>query len=309
MRWLAILFLILAWAAPAGASPRVIVSVVPLHSIVAAVMGRTGSPELLLKGSLSEHRASFTPAQIAALGKADLVFIAGRGLESKLAQLSGSEAVNSKTFIALAEAPGVSSLPIREGGAWEPHADDGDHDTTNAAAEGVLTADPHVWLDPENAKAMAMAVAEELTRADPGQTEAYAENLKAFAAAADAVSRDVAAELAPVKLRPFIVFHDAYQYFERRFGLLAVGSITDVSARAPSAERLKAIRDKLAASHAVCVFREPQYDARTVDAVVEGSGAKSGVLDPLGAGLEPGPLAYGQLLRNLAGALRACLAG
>ena len=107
----------LLWPVQAMAAPKVIASVVPVHGIVAAVMGDTGSPQLLLRGSLSEHRASFTATQLADLGRADLVFIVGRGLEAKLAQLSGSEAVNGKVFIALGEAPGVHTLPIREGGA------------------------------------------------------------------------------------------------------------------------------------------------------------------------------------------------
>ena len=299
----------LLWPVEALASPKVIASVVPVHSIVAAVMGGTGQPQLLLKGSLSEHRAAFTAAQIVELGRADLVFIAGRGLEAKLAQLSGSEAVNGKVFVALGEAPGVAMLPIREGGAWEGHDDDHDDDAQSAAEEGVLASDPHVWLDPGNAKAMAAAAAAELSRADPANAARYDANAKSFAADIDRVSGAIAAELAPVKDKPFIVFHDAYQYFEKRFGLHAVGSITDVSAHAPSAERLREIRAKLAASGAVCVFHEPQYDGKAADTVLEGSSARAGILDPLGAALTPGASAYGELLRNLATALRGCLAG
>lgn len=295
-------------ATPALAAPRVIASVVPIHSIVAAVMGAAGSPELLLSGQLPEHRASFTAAQVAALGKADLVFIAGRGLEAKLAQLSGSEAVNGKVFIELAAVAGVHTLPVRVGGAWDADHD-GDAPAADGEAQGVLAFDPHVWLDPENAKAMAAAAATELGLADPANAAAYGANAKAFAASLDATTAGIITELAPVKDRPFIVFHDAYQYFERRFGLLAAGSITDISARAPSAERLKGIRDKLAASKAVCVFREPQYDDKVVTTVTEGSNARGGVLDPLGAGLIPGPAAYSELLQNLAASIRTCLAG
>lgn len=304
-------------AGPALAAPKVVASVVPVHAIVAAVMGDTGSPELLLQGSMSEHRAVFTPSQVAMLGNADLVFIVGHGLESKLAQLSGSEAVNGKAFVELSEAPGIKTLPIREGGTWEAHdhdheegedsaADDHAHDH---AADGVLAFDPHVWLDPDNAKAMAQQVAAELSKADPANAAAYATNAKAFAAGIDKTSAQIAAELAPVKDKPFIVFHDAYQYFERHFGLSGAGSIADVSAQAPSAERLAAVRDKIAAVKAACVFREPQYDNKVVATVIEGTGAREGVLDPLGAGLAPGPQAYPQLLGNLAAALKGCLEG
>ena len=151
---------------PALAAPRVVTSVVPVQSIVAAVMGATGTPDLLLKGTMSEHRAVFSPAQIAALGEADLVFIVGHGLEAKLATLSGSDAVNGKTFIQLSDAPGVTRLPVRQGGAWEPD-DDEPAPAAASEAEGVLSFDPHIWLDPENAKAMARQAAADLAMADP----------------------------------------------------------------------------------------------------------------------------------------------
>lgn len=317
----ALLAVALLTAGPAVAAPRVVASVVPVQSIVAAVMGDRGTPELLLQGSMSEHRAVFTPAQIASLGSADLVFIVGHGLEAKLAQMSGSDAVNGKRFVELSEAPGVTTLPIRQGGSWEAHdhahedgdedghEDEGDAAAHDHAAEGVLAFDPHVWLDPDNAKAMARQVAAELGKADPANAAAYDANATAFAAGLDGTSARIVDELAPVKDRPFIVFHDAYQYFERHFGLSGAGSISDVSAQAPSAERLAQVRDKISAVKAACVFREPQYDGKVVATVIEGTGAKEGVLDPLGAGLEPGPLAYQQLLTNLADALRDCLSG
>ena len=115
----ALLAAALITASPALAAPRVVASVVPVHSIVSAVMGDKGTPELLLQGSMSEHRAVFTPSQMATLGNADLVFIVGHGLESKLAQISGSDAVNGKSFIALSDAPGIKTLPIREGGTFD----------------------------------------------------------------------------------------------------------------------------------------------------------------------------------------------
>jgi zinc transport system substrate-binding protein len=311
----ALLAAVLITASPALAAPRVVTSVVPVHSIVAAVMGDKGKPELLLEGSMSEHRAVFTPTQITMLGNADLVFIVGQGLEAKLAQISGSDAVNGKRFISLSEAAGIKTLPIREGGVWEAHDhehEDGDahaEDHGDDHAEGVLSFDPHVWLDPDNAKAMALAVAADLGKADPENAAAYDANARAFAADVDRTSSGIATELAPVKDKPFIVFHDAYQYFERHFGLSGAGSIADVSAQAPSAERLAQVRDKIMAVKAACVFREPQYDGKVVATVIEGTGAREGVLDPLGAGLTPGPQAYQQLIQNLGTALKDCLSG
>ncbi len=304
---------------PAVAAPKVIASVVPVHGIVSAVMGEVGQPELLLSGSMSEHRATFTPQQIAELGKADLVFIVGQGLEGKLSQISGSEAVNGKRFVELSTVPGIATHPIREGGAWEAHdhdhghGHDHDHDHDHGHGhdekEGVLSFDPHVWLDPENAKAMAAAVAAELARSDPANAAAYSANAEAFARSLDELSGRIAAELAPVKAVPYVVFHDAYQYFEARFGLSAAGSISDVSAKAPSAKRLREVRGKIAEVKAACVFREPQYDGRVVQTVIEGTSAREGVLDPLGAAIAPGAGAYQQLLSQLSTDLKACLAG
>lgn len=295
---------------PAMAGPKVIASIMPVHSIVSAVMGETGKPELLLSGRLSEHTASFTASQVSELGRADLVFIVGHGLEAKLAQIGGSEAVGGKSFVELSEASGVKTLGVREGGGWEAHEHDEEEEAGHDDhAEGVLAFDPHVWLDPENAKAMANAVAIELGTADPANAGAYLANARRFASDLDAASAEISTNLAIVKDTPFIVFHDAYQYFENRFGLRAVGSIADISAASPSAQRLKEIRGKLAATGAVCVFREPQFDSKFPDTVIEGSSARTSVLDPLGADLEPGPGAYRQLLLNLAASLKSCLKG
>ncbi|MGH6906564.1 MAG: zinc ABC transporter substrate-binding protein, partial [Aestuariivirga sp.] len=267
-----------------------------------------GKPELLLSGRMSEHKTSFSAAQISELGRADLVFIVGHGLEAKLAQIGGSEAVGGKSFVELSEVSGIKTLGVREGGGWEhdEHEEEADH---NDHAEGFLAFDPHVWLDPENAKVMAKAIAVELAKADSANAAVYEANAKRLASDIDAASADISASLASVKDKPFIVFHDAYQYFERSFGLRAVGSISDVSAASPSAQRLKEIRGKLAATGAVCVFREPQFDSKFIDTVIEGSNARPGVLDPLGADLEAGPGAYSQLLHNLANNLKSCLEG
>lgn len=292
------------------AAPKVIASIVPVHSIVASVMGEVGTPELLLSGRNSEHTSSLSPRQMSDLGQADVVFMIGSGLEHKLGQVSGSDAVGGKKFFTLSEAPGIRTLKIREGGKFEVHEHEeeehegeehDDHD------EAILKFDPHVWLDPENAKAMTSAVATELSRIDPEHAKAYETNAAAYVASLDQLASNISAETKPIQNRPFIVFHDAYQYFETRFGLTAVGSISDVSAAAPSAKRLKEIKDKLEETKAICVFREPQFDAKYVNVVLEDSKAKQGVLDPIGSDITPGPNAYAELLTKLAKSARDCL--
>jgi zinc transport system substrate-binding protein len=291
------------------AAPKVIASIMPLHSIVANVMGSLGSPGLLLPGKNSEHSASLSPAQIASLGQADIVFMIGGGLEHKLGQVSGTEAVNGKKFLALADAPGIRILKIRKGINFEVDSDEALPDASDPQYGFALKYNPHIWLDPENAKAMARAVATGLGKIDPGNAATYQANATAYLAALDQLEAEISAAAKPIQGKPFIVFHDAYPYFESRFGLTAVGSISDASAAAPSAKWLAEIKDKLAQTRALCVFREPQFDSKYVNVVLEGSSAREGVLDAMGYDLTPGPSAYRQILRNIATSAKACLAG
>jgi zinc transport system substrate-binding protein len=338
------------YALPAAAAPKVVASIVPLHSLVAAIMDGVGEPELLLRGQNSEHQASYSPQQIEDLGKADVVFIIGEGLELKLTELSGSEAVNGKKFVEMSAAQGLVKLPIRQGGAFEKHdhahegedhaegedhdhdkakaegaehAEGEDHDHDKAKAEGAEHAegedhdhehehgeasfDPHLWLDPVNAKVMAAVIADTLEKADPENAKRYADNEAALVKELDGLSAELTASLAPVKGKPFVVFHDAYQYFEKRFDMEAAGSISNFSASDPSAQRLKEVRDKVKSAKAACVFREPQFSDKAVKIVIEGTEAHDGVLDPIGANLIPGKQAYATLLRNLGGNLKECL--
>src|SRR5689334_3395315 len=158
------------------AAPKVIASIMPVHSIVASVMGDVGTPELLLSGRNSEHTASLSPQQLSDLGKADLVFMIGSGLEHKLGQISGGDAVGGKTFTALSEAAGIKTLPVRQGGTFEADEHEEEKHEGENHDGAILKFDPHVWLDPENVKAMAKAVAADLSKADPGNAKTYEAN-------------------------------------------------------------------------------------------------------------------------------------
>lgn len=182
--------------------------------------------------------------------------------------------------------------------AEETHAHDGhDHEEH----------DLHVWLDPVNAKVMVAEIARVLAEADPENATRYLANAQAYSGRLDALVEEVDATVAPVRDRPSIVFHDAYQYFEKRFGVNVVGSITVSPEAMPGAQRLSLIRDKVKELGAACVFSEPQFEPRLVSVVTEGTSARTGVLDPLGADLADGPDLYPALIRNLAGSLVACL--
>ncbi len=292
----------LVWlAGSAHAMEGVVASIKPVHSLVAAVMGDTGDPALIVRGAASPHGYSLRPSDAKALENARLVFWVGPELEpfleKPLATLAGDAAT-----VALAEVPGISTLPMREGGTFEPHQHEGEEEHDHADE-----VDPHVWLDPQNAKAMTEAIAVALAKADPDNAQTYRDNAAAVEARLDALTAEISRELEPVKDRNFIVFHDAYHYFENRFGLQAAGSITVTPEVLPGAARLSEIRDKVRSLDAVCIFAEPQFDPVLVQVAAEGTDARTGSLDPIGMAIEPGASLYFELLRGLAGSVRDCL--
>ena len=301
--------------APAHAqAPKVVVSIKPIHSLVASVMHGVGEPTLLVRGGASPHSYTMKPSDAKALSAADLVVWVGPELESFLEKPLRANAPKA-TLLTLMDLKGLTLLETREGGAWDAHDhgkkrghghQDHDHkDHDHADEHGELNT--HIWLDPANARAIVEAAAEALAAGDPANAEAYRKNADRKLQELDALDAELKAALAPVKDKPFVVFHDAYQYFEARYGLSAVGSITVSPDRRPSAKRLSAIRAKIGGLGAACVFAEPQFEPTLVRTVVEGTKARTGVLDPEGSELPEGEALYPTLMRNLAASLRGCL--
>ncbi|AWK86108.1 zinc ABC transporter substrate-binding protein ZnuA [Azospirillum thermophilum] len=320
----AVLLLSLASAARAE-GPKVVASIKPIHSLVASVMQGVGEPALLVKGAGSPHTYALKPSDAKALSAADLVVWVGPELEGFLEKPLKSNAPKA-TVVTLMEQPGMLLLDAREGGAWEPHdhghahehghGHDHGHDKKAAGKAGGHDDDhdhdhdevnTHIWLDPANARRIAAAVAEALAVRDPANAETYRTNAERTGARIDQLDAELKAALGPVARKPFVVFHDAYQYFEARYDLGAVGSITVNPERRPSAKRLSAIRAKISGLEAACVFAEPQFEPALVRTIIEGTKAKTGVLDPEGADLADGPDLYFTLMRNLAAGLRGCL--
>ena len=303
-------------------APDVVVSIKPIHSLVAAIMQGVGEPGLIVEGAASPHTYSLKPSNAAALQDADVVFWVGHGLEAFLEK--PLETLGSKaTVVELEDAPGLEKLPFREGGPFEAHMHEGEdgHDHAHAKeAEGHDHGeeaghedhehgefDMHLWLSPDNARAIAAEAAKVLAEKDPANAETYNKNLAGLNGRLDALDKEIAETVAPVKDKPFIVFHDAYQYFEHHYGVTTAGSITVSPETLPGAERLTQIRDKVKTLGATCVFAEPQFEPKLVNVVIEGTPAKSGTLDPEAATLDPGPDLYFTLMKGIATSLRDCL--
>lgn len=322
----------------AFAAPQVVVSIKPVHSLVAALMQGVGEPSLIVEGAASPHTYSLKPSNARALENADLVFWVGPGLEAFLEKPLDALA-GKATVVELEDVPGLVRLPFREGGPFETHDHEGeakhaetddhaDHDADathddhvveeHATDEHASAAhddhdhahggfDMHLWLDPMNAKAMAAAIESALVTADPGNAGRYKANGAALAAEIDALDSEIAATVQPVANKPSVVFHDAYQYFENRYKVRVAGSITVSPETMPGAERVAEIHAKVKELQAVCVFAEPQFEPKLVSVVTEGTDAKAGTLDPEGGALEAGPALYPELMRNLAKSLTDCL--
>ncbi|HBD23256.1 MAG TPA: hypothetical protein DC023_02395, partial [Oceanospirillaceae bacterium] len=167
--------------------------------------------------------------------------------------------------------------------------------------------DPHVWLDPINAKAMVHEIEEALSAADPANAAAYEANAEKMMGDLDNLVAEITANLAPVKDKGFIVFHDAYQYFENRFGVSAVGSITVSPEVMPGAQRISELQEKVNSLDSTCVFSEPQFEPKLVSTVTENTNAGTGVLDPLGVSIDNGPELYFTLIRNMSYSIKDCL--
>ena len=250
----AVLFALLMGTASALAEvPKVVATIKPIHSLVAAVMGDLGTPTLIVKGAASPHTYSLKPSEAGAIEAADIVFWTGHGLEVFLAESLDTLAADAKV-VELGHAPGIELLPVREGGMFDAHADEAHEDHDEADGHGEM--DLHVFLDPANAKALVAEIATTLSATDPEHAATYAANAAAETAALDQLTADLSAKLAPVKDKPFVVFHDAYQYFGRRFGLAIAGSITVSPENMPGADRISEVREKLKTLATACVFAE-----------------------------------------------------
>ena len=308
---------ILSYSSFANAETKVVVSIKPVHSLVSYVMDGVGKPSLLVDGSASPHTFQLKPSHATMLQEADVVFWIGEDLESFLEDPLDSIA-NDARKVTLMESDQIDLLKFREKNVFEDHHDD--HDEHEDHADGHDDHDEHeghddhghhhgehdihFWLDPEIAKTIVSIASEELSEIDPANKSIYSSN------AANAINDlDQLIDNTRSKINSdatYIVFHDAYQYFEQRFGIEVIGALTVNPEVLPGAKQLAEIREVIEHESVNCLFSEPQFNPSIAETIASDTGIKSAVLDPLGAELEPGKDLYFDLIGDMASSFENC---
>ena len=298
----------------ANADIKVVASIKPIHSLASYLMDGIAKPNLIVDGYASPHGFALKPSHAKMLQNADIVFWVGEDLENFLEKPLSSIAKKAEK-IELLEVKGLVKLKFRERNIFDDHEDhddhakkeDGhddhdDHDGHEGHNHGEF--DPHIWLDPINAKVILFEMSKHLIENDPSNETTYRANLSKAYKQIDKLTNDVTAELN--ESTASIVFHDAYQYFEKRFNVNILGAFTVNTDVLPGAEQLAEIREVIEHDKVACVFSEPQFNPDIIKAVAKDTNIKTGIVDPLGATLNPGKNLYFDLIKNMSKSFKGC---
>lgn len=307
-RSLCLLLLLLASAAVTAAPPKVVASIKPLHSLVANVMDGVAEPGLLLDSTSSPHQFSLKPSDMRLLQSADLVIWVGRELERPLLKILGVSGKPSAQIELLRQPQVAAGQRVREVEAvpadGHHHADDHGHHAGHDHAAGM---DPHIWLSPGMAGVIVELLMNELSQRDPDNAVRYRANAEKTLQRLQQLDVQLAARLAPLQDRTFLVYHDGYGWFQAHYGLKSAVVIALNPQRQPGAATVRRLSQQARQRDAQCIFTEPQFSPKLAERLASDLGLRHGVLDPLGTGLVAGPEAYFQLLNNLADSLSRCL--
>lgn len=326
----------------ASETTGIITTIQPITSLVSAVIGNTGKTISLIPTEISPHEYKLKPSDIKKLQNGNIIFYVSDHLETSITKVFENLPKNIKS-INLMEDAGIKHLAIRDNEAWERHDhhhghedhnnhahdkhakkhDDHDHDKHEKKHDDhdhdkhakkhddhddhEKEDDVHIWLSPDNAVKIIKKINKELSLFFPENAKTYDQNANQMIKKINQLKIELKNELSGIKDKPYIVFHDAYQYFETSFDLNAVGSIALDGDIASSPKQISFIKDKIVKFKASCVFQEPQFDSKLVKIVAEGTNAQIGTLDPLGLNIKSGENFYLQLLKNMAKSLKDCL--
>ncbi len=292
----------LSTAANAELKGEVVVSIKPLHSLVQSVLGDQAKAVLLIPGSASPHGYMLKPSQLRRLNRARFVIYIDDAMESSLA--AALPAIQSEaTPVVVSSLPGLTLLPRRQHVVWAEHGDS-DHAGDNHESSHD---DLHLWLDPHNAIEIVKNLAALFSTADPANETSYRANAAASVSRLTQLDTLLMQQLSAVAEQPFLVFHDAYQYLQQRYGLNGVGTVLFDPHELASIKRLQAVRKAIQHSEVVCAFKEPQFPEELLTTVTEGLGVSIGNLDAMGADLEPGSDLYFEMMTRLGTQFTDCL--
>lgn len=291
-----------------AATPQVVVTLKPIHSLVSGVMAGVGEPTLLLSGGESPHTYRLRPSTMRLLQKAEMIVYVSPQLESFL-EKPLQTLPTDVALISLIDLPDLMLLPAREGGYWQKQADHHhSHHQESHEENHQANWDLHVWLDPKNAEVIVKQIAKQLATLDPDNAQHYQKNRDQLIEQLQKLADTIQKDLTTIKKAPFLVFHDAYQYFEKHFQLNGVGALSVSPAHSPSVQRIHSLREKIKSLNVRCIFSEPQFPSRLIQTLIEDNQARKGSLDPLGMKFSPGQEAYFQLMLQLANNMKTCLA-
>ena len=316
---------LLSFITSAKAEVKVVTSIKPIHSLVSYVMDGVGAPDLIVDGFNSPHNFQLKPSHAKMLENADIIFWIGEGLENFLEKPLDSISKNAKK-VELMEIKGINKLEFREknifnehdhdehkheedGHDEHEHEEDGhkeekhdDHDGHDDHGHGEH--DPHIWLDPQNAKVMVKLITKELSELDLKNAPTYKKNSEKALSDLDKLIKKVKKDTN--KDLRFVAFHDAYHYYEDRFGINLLGALTVNPDVLPGAEQLAEIREVIEHEKVNCIFSEPQFNPDIIKSIAKDTGIKTGVLDPLGANLDKGKNLYFDLIKNISTSFKGC---
>ena len=293
----------------AASDLKVVVSIKPFHSLVSTVMQGVSEPALLLNGNNSPHTYSLRPSAAVKLQNADLVFWGGENLEGFLAKPIHSLAAGARV-VSFEDTPGLILWPFRSGKEWQELDPESENDQDHLKKQEIHRLpgnDPHIWLDPLNAQKITQNLVQILSEFDPENAQTYHSNGKKTILRLSDLNIQLEAKMSSFSSKSYIVFHDAYQYFEKRYHLNPIASVVKNSGHSISVYWLKAIQKYIVKDKVFCIFTEPQYSPKFIQTVISGTAVNKGILDPIGITLSPGPEMYFNLLNNLSNSISTCL--
>ena len=294
--------------AMAASDLKVVVSIKPFHSLVSTVMQGVSEPALLLNGNNSPHTYSLRPSAAVKLQNAHLVFWGGKNLEGFLAKPIHSLAAGARV-VSFEDTPGLILRPFRSVKEWQELDPESKNDQDHIKKRKINRLpgnDPHIWLDPLNAQKITQYLVQILSEFDPENAQTYHSNGKKTILRLSDLNIQLETKMSSVSSKPYIVFHDAYQYFEKRYQLNPIASVTVSSGTSTSVGRLIDIRKKIKIKKVLCIFTEPQFSPKLVQTVISGTAVKKGILDPIGTNIFPGPEMYFTLLNNISHSISTC---